>query len=141
MKEKDIQAIGARLKQSQEDLGYAYLYPHNGSERQEFVFEMRPENIAHFLGAHQFDAEKMILMDLFDRLILDTIDGFMMNCPDQKLCRQIIPILVPIQMGGAEAKEIQTVAREQYEDYGRYEDQAAAMMSTAWNYDGGWYEN
>lgn len=59
---------------------------------------MTPEHIANFLGAHQFDAEKIILTDMPDRLILNTIGGFIDQCPDQDLCRQIISLLAPIQM-------------------------------------------
>lgn len=75
--------------------GYAYIYPFDGS-RQEYVFDMTPEHIANFLGAHQFDAEKIILTDMLDRLILNTIGGFIDQCPDRELCRQIIPLLAPI---------------------------------------------
>lgn len=127
MNEKDIQAVSALLDNSQGFLGYAYLYPNEGGERKEFVFELTPEHIANFIGAHQFDARKMVFTDMLDRLILDTSGGFIMTCPNQELCRQIIPILAPIQMGESEAKEIPMVTREQYEAYGRYEDEMAAM--------------
>lgn len=102
--------------------GYAYIYPFDGS-RQEYVFDMTPEHIANFLGAHQFDAEKIILTDMMDRLILNTIGGFIDQCPDQELCRQIIPLLAPIQMGETEAKEIPMVTMEAFDEYGRLEDE------------------
>lgn len=127
MNEKDIQAVSALLDNSQGFLGYAYLYPNDGSRRKEFVFELTPEHLANFIGVHQFDAEKMVFTDMLDRLILDTSGGFIMTCPNQELCRQIIPILAPIQMDEAEAKEIPMVTREQYEAYGRYEDGIVAM--------------
>ena len=53
-------------------VGYAYLYPNEGIDRQEYVFDMTPENIANFIGSHMFDAQKIILTDMVDRLILDT---------------------------------------------------------------------
>ena len=102
--------------------GYVYIYPLSGG-RQEYVFDMTPEHIANFLGAHQFDAEKIILTDMLDRLILNTIGGFIDQCPDQDLCRQIIPLLAPIQMGETEAKEIPMVTMEAFDEYGRLEDE------------------
>ncbi|MEY8331223.1 hypothetical protein AALB81_18195 [Lachnospiraceae bacterium 48-33] len=122
MKQEDIEKVEKMLYDSDGYMGYAYLYPIDGGERKEFVFEMTPDNIANFLGAHQEDVEKIILTDLADRLILDTIGGFIDRCPNQELCRQIIHVLAPIQMGEEEAKEIPIVNRETYDAYGRWED-------------------
>lgn len=82
-----------------ERAGYAYFYPSDGGNRQEFFISTTPENMANFLGSHFYDAEKMIITDMVDRLILDTYGGFINTCPDQKLCAEIIPYLAPIQMG------------------------------------------
>ena len=89
-----------------ERAGYAYFYPRGGGNRQEFFISTTPENMANFLGSHFYDAEKMIITDMVDRLILDTYGGFINTCPDQKLCSEIIPYLAPIQMGEKEAGEI-----------------------------------
>lgn len=105
-------------------VGYAYLYPSDGSARQEYVFDMTPENIANFLGSHQFDAEKIILTDMLDRLILDTAGGFINNCPDQERCKSIVSLLAPIQMGEKEACEFPMVTRELYNQYTDMEEQA-----------------
>ena len=85
-----------------ERAGYAYFYPRGGGNRQEFFISTTPENMANFLGSHFYDAEKMIITDMVDRLILDTYGGFINTCPDQKLCSEIIPYLAPIQMGEKE---------------------------------------
>ncbi len=69
-----------------------------------YAFRQTPSNIANFLGAHQFDVEKIVLTTIFDTLVLDTVGGFIMTCPNQDLCREIIKFLAPIQMGMAEAK-------------------------------------
>lgn len=98
-------------------VGYAYLYPNDGGQRQEYVFDMTPENIANFIGSHQFDATKMILTDMLDRLILDTAGGFINNCPNQELCRQILPNLMVIQTGAVEASEFPMVTRELFDEY------------------------
>ena len=96
-----------------ERAGYAYFYPSDGGNRQEFFISTTPENMANFLGSHFYDAEKMIITDMVDRLILDTYGGFINTCPDQKLCAEIIPCLAPIQMGEKEAGEILMVTREE----------------------------
>uniref|UniRef100_UPI004055BA34 hypothetical protein n=1 Tax=Agathobacter sp. TaxID=2021311 RepID=UPI004055BA34 len=110
-----------------ERAGYAYFYPSDGGNRQEFFISTTPENMANFLGSHFYDAEKMIITDMVDRLILDTYGGFINTCPDQKLCAEIIPYLAPIQMGEKEAREILMVTREESDMYFAAEDQAVTM--------------
>ena len=105
MKRKE-QTIVEKEIPGREHAGYAYIYPLDGGARQEYVLEMTPENIANFIGAHQYDAEKIILTDMLDNLILDTAGGFIMNCPHQILCGRILPLLAPIQMGRRKAKDI-----------------------------------
>ena len=100
-----------------ERAGYAYFYPSDGENRQEFFISTTPENMANFLGSHFYDAEKMIITDMVDRLILDTYGGFINTCPDQKLRREIIPHLAPIQMGETEAGEILMVTRTEADAY------------------------
>ena len=110
-----------------ERAGYAYFYPSDGGNRQEFFISTTPENMANFLGSHLYDAEKMIITDMVDHLILDTYGGFINTCPDQKLCAEIIPYLAPIQMGEKEAGEILMVTREESDMYFAAEDQAVTM--------------
>ena len=108
-------------------VGYAYFYPSDGGQRQEFYISTTPENLANFLGSHYLDAEKMIITDIVDRLILNTIGGFINNCPNQRLCREIIPYLAPIQMGSKEAGEILMVTRDEADAYFHAEDQEVTM--------------
>lgn len=103
---------------------YAYLYLKDRGDKQEYVFDMTLENIANFIGSHQFDAEKIVLTDMLDRLILDTAGGFINNCPNKELCRQIIQILLPIQMGEKEATEFPMVTKEMFEHYSQLEEQS-----------------
>ena len=105
-------------------VGYAYFYPSDGGERQEFYISTTPENLANFLGIHYLDAERMVVTDIVDRLILDTIGGYIDNCPDQRLCREIIPFLAPIQRGEKNAGEIMMVTRDEADAYFLAEDQA-----------------
>ena len=125
MDEKDQKIIEDEIL-GKAHAGYAYIYPLSG-DRQEYVFDMTPEHIANFLGAHQYDAEKIVLTDMLDRLILNTIGGFIDQCPDQDLCRRIVPLLAPIQMGETEAKEIPMVTMDSFNEYCNYEDETAAM--------------
>lgn len=122
MKQEDIEKVEQAIDGF--NVGYAYLYPNDGGNKEEYVFDMTPENIANFLGSHQFDAEKIVLTDMLDRLILDTVGGFINNCPNQELCKNIIPLLVSIQMGEKEATEFPMVTRELYKQYTYMEEQA-----------------
>lgn len=121
MKKKDMEQVQKVMDGFH--VGYAYLYSHDGGS-QEFVFDMTPENIANFLGSHYFDAEKMILTDMQDRLILNTIGGFIDYCPDQDLCRKILPNLIVIQRGEMEAAKFPIVTREMFEEYCDMEEEA-----------------
>lgn len=103
MKRKE-QTIVEKEIPGREHAGYAYIYPLDGGARQEYVLEMTPENIANFIGAHQYDAEKIILTDMLDNLILDTAGGFIMNCPDQILCGRSCPCWRRSRWGGAGQK-------------------------------------
>ena len=122
MKQEDIEKVEQAIDGFY--VGYAYLYPNDGSARQEYVFDMVPEKIANFLGSHQSDAEKIILTDMLDRLILDTAGGFINNCPNQELCKNIILLLVPIQMREKEVAEFPIVTRELYDQYTAIEERA-----------------
>lgn len=99
------------------NLGYAYLYPKSTGAPEVSVFSMPPEHIAYFLGSHQFDCAKMVLTDLFDSLILDTMYGFIDHCPDRKLLAQILTYLVPIQMDGQEPEEFPIVSYDTFDAY------------------------
>lgn len=112
-------------------VGYAYLYPLDGGQRQEYVFDMTPKNIANFIGAHQFDAQKIILTDMLDRKILDTIGGFIDHCPNQNMCKAVVQILAPIQMGQSEAEEVPMVCREVYDEYCNMEEEMVAKAEAA----------
>lgn len=122
MKQEDIKKVEQAIDGFY--VGYAYFYPNDGGARQEYVFDMTPENIANFLGSHQFDAEKIVLTDMLDRRILDTTGGFINNCLNQELCKNIISLLAPIQIGEKETTEFPMVTRELYEQYTDMEEQA-----------------
>lgn len=108
-----------------EKVGYAYLYLQEGEGGEEFYLSTTAENMANFVGSHIYDAEKIIITDVCDLLILDTIGGYLNNCPDQKLCGEVIAFLTPIQMGEKEAEEVLRVRREIADAYFNREEEQA----------------
>ena len=125
MDRKTIEMMGKIM--DTERMGYAYVYPSDGKARKEYLIATTPENMANFVGSHFIDAQKMVITDFVDRLILDTCGGFIDTCPDQKLCMEINSHLAPIQMGEKEAGEILQLDRDQADAYFAAEDRAAAM--------------
>ena len=125
MDRKTIEMMGKIM--DTERMGYAYVYPSDGKARKEYLIATTPENMANFVGSHFLDAQKMVITDFVDRLILDTCGGFQDTCPDQKLCMEINSHLAPIQMGEKEAGEILQLDRDQVDAYFAAEDRAAAM--------------
>lgn len=111
----DIRTVESILKAG--NLGYARLYPESKSAPEIYIFSMSPENIANFLGSHQFGCLKMVLTDLFDRLILDTIYGYIDHCPDRNLLQQILPHLIPIQQSDESPEPFPMVAYDTFDAY------------------------
>ncbi|MDR2982925.1 MAG: hypothetical protein LBV12_11845 [Puniceicoccales bacterium] len=92
----------------------AYVYNDDGVK--EYFFERTPENIANFIGRKEhMTCNKIILTDMNDGFILSTIGWFVDRSPDQELNRQIVKVLIPIQMGNTESQEIQAYTREELE--------------------------
>lgn len=110
-----------------ESMGYAYVYPMGGNIRQEYLISLSPENIANFIGNQGFDAEKIIITDVADRLVVNTSMVFLDTCPDQELCQEIIGYLVPIQLGETEAGSVLAVGRDMANEYFAEEDRFVAM--------------
>lgn len=108
------------------NLGYACVYKKGDQGMHtDFIFQMTAENIANFIGQNAYTADKIIMTDMCDRLICESIyGGFVMNCPDQNLCREIIPYLAAIQQGEAESKEILVATREEMETRWNAEEEA-----------------
>lgn len=129
MKKEDMKQVEKVL--DTELVGYAFLYPSGSGARKEYMISTTLENLANFLGSHFMDAEKMIVTDMCDRLILDTFGGFINNCPNQKLCGEIVAKLAPIQMGEAETGEVIMVDRNVADAFFATEDEAVTMAECA----------
>ena len=110
------------------NLGYACVYKQGDhGMHTDYMFKMTAENIANFIGENAYSADKIIMTDMCDSLICEsTYDGFIMNCPDQNLCREIISHLAPIQMGEVEPKEFRVATREEMQTL--WDAEEAAVM-------------
>ena len=110
------------------NLGYAYVYKQGDQGMHtDYMFKMTAENIANFIGKNAYSADKIIMTDMCDSLICESIyGGFIMNCPDQNLCREIIPHLAPIQMGEVDPKEFTVATREEMQAL--WDAEEAAVM-------------
>lgn len=113
-----------------EKLGYTYVYERgNNGKYTDYLFSMTPENIANFIGKHAYTADKVILTDMCDRLIVESIyGGFIMNCPNQELCKKIIPHLASIQQGEVEPKDFPIATRDEMEKLW-YEEEMSVMQA------------
>lgn len=93
----------------------------------DYMFKMTAENIANFIGKNAYEADKIIMTDICDNLICESIyGGFIMNCPDQNLYRDIILHLAPIQMGEVEPKDFPVASRE--EMYAHWDAEEEVVM-------------
>lgn len=81
-----------------------------------YVFENSPENIANFIGSRPM-ANWIIVTDLLDQGLVATYGWFIDHCPDKALLGKITSVLVPIQMGEAEAKPVLCVTEDALNDY------------------------
>ncbi len=111
----DVHTVEQILKAG--NRGYAYLYRTHGCAPEVSVFSMTPENIANFIGSHQFDCYSIILTDLYDIRILDTFGGFLNRCSDAALCKEIQKHLVPIQLREREPVVFPMVSIDTYDTY------------------------
>mgnify|MGYP001424678163 CR=1 FL=1 len=107
------EALSQLLKK---DLIIGYVYGLDG-ERQEYYFEKSPSNIANFIMLKKEHADKMILTDMLDRLVLDTFGEFINRCPDQKLLQEITKELVPMQLGVKKPVSIPIVSAEEVQAF------------------------
>lgn len=114
-----------------ENVGYAYMYPMDGSKRKEYMLSLSSENLANFIGTYGLESEKIIVTDMFDRLVVNTQMWFLDTCPDQQFCRELIASLAPIQMGEWEAGNPLAVSREIADEYFQEEDQMVTAAELA----------
>lgn len=118
------EAVAELLKK---DLVVGYVYGFDG-ERQEYYFEKSPSNIASFIMLKKEHADKIVLTDTLDRLILNTFGEFINRCPDQKLLREITKELVPMQMSEKEPADILIISMEEAKVFWNQQEQKNAWI-------------
>ncbi len=114
-----------------ESMGYAYVYPMDGGGRKEYMLSLSSENLANFIGTYGFESEKIIVTDMFDRLVINTQMWFLDTCPDQQFCWELIDSLAPIHMGECEAGIPLAVRREIADEYFWEEEQMVTAAELA----------
>ena len=72
-------------------------------------------------------SRKIIITDIADRLVVNTMFGMLDVCHDQKLCRRIVQHLLPIQMGEKEGGKVLAVDRNVSNQYFAMEEEAVTM--------------
>lgn len=108
-------------------MGYAYVYPGEAGNREEYMVALTAENLANLIGGKGTDARQIIVTDVMDRLVVNTRQGILDTCPDQRLCGELIRHLAPIQMGEKEAGEVLAVSRDVAEEFFMEEEREATM--------------
>ena len=71
----------------------------------EYRFAATPQNISNFVGSRP-KAERIVLTDVLDRLLLDTRGNIIETCPDSELLAKVKHFLIPIQTGEIQAEPI-----------------------------------
>ena len=116
MKDKAGTSREEQMRDLSKEWNIIYAYVYQGGEREEYVFKNTAQNIAAFIGRRP-NVSKMILTDIMDLLVVDTIGNFIDHCPDKNLLEDVKRILIPIQMGQIEAPELFCPTKKEYERF------------------------
>lgn len=115
----NIQALSEFLEK---ELTIGYVNGCDGT-KQTFYFEKSPANIANFIMLHQENTDQIILTDMADHLILNTLGKFINRCPDKIFLQEVLKKLEPMQTGGKEPIGIMEVSEEEFQRLLFEEDQ------------------
>ena len=72
---------------------------------------------------HSENADKIVLTDQVDRLILNTFGEFINQCPDQAFLQEVLKELIPMQVGEKEPSAILTASEDEFTKLLYEEDQ------------------
>ena len=78
------------------NLGYACVFKREDQGMHtDYMFKMTAEKISNFIEKNAFTADKIVITDMCDSLICESVfGGFLMNCPDQDLCEILFLFLL-----------------------------------------------
>lgn len=104
-------------------VGFVYLYSVNGGKRQEFVFDLLPENIASFIFRNQFEASRIEVTDMQGRMLLSIDSNGGEGNEDRELCGRVANSLQAI-LDGSELVQFPIAPKVLYEQYRALEERA-----------------
>lgn len=107
-------------------MGYAYVYPSDGSAREKYLVSTTPENLADFISCHR-EAHRITVTDIADRSLLDISGGLINGNPGSGVRTKIINRLAKIQTGDKAAGEVLQIEKRLSDEYFAAEDRAVAM--------------
>lgn len=89
-----------------------YVFNEDGMYDKKYYFENTTSNIASFIVQNSSNA--CVVTNTADTLILNsTVGGFVDHCPNQRyLQEELLPVLIPLQMGDVEPQEIEFIETE-----------------------------
>lgn len=107
-------------------MGYAYVYPSDGSAREEYLVSTTPENLADFISSHR-EAHRITVTDIADRSLLDISGGLINGNPGSGVRTKILNRLAKIQTGDKVAGEVLQIEKRLSDEYFAAEDRAVTM--------------
>ena len=107
-------------------MGYAYVYPSDGSAREEYLVSTTPENLADFISSHR-DTHRITVTDIADRPLLDISGGLVNGNPGSGVRTKILNRLAKIQTGDKAAGEVLQIEKRLSDEYFAAEDRAVTM--------------
>lgn len=107
-------------------MGYAYVYPTDGSAREEYLVSTTPENLADFISGHR-DAHRITVTDIADRSLLDISGGLINGNPGSGVRTKILNRLAQIQTGEKAAGKVLEIDKKLSDEYFAAEDRAVTM--------------
>ena len=97
--------------------GYAYVYNLQGNREKELLLSLEPENLANFIGMYGLHADKILITDMQDCPVADTYGWYLNRCQDQKLLKEPLRFLIPIQRLEKEPGQVLAVDRQAAQEY------------------------
>lgn len=110
-----------------DNLGYAYVYPSDGTCRKGFLFAMTPKNIAGFIGQHQNGADKILMTDFCERPVLSASGFLLDHSLNPDLRELVMSELLPLQEGEAEPEDFLIADMDTVNAYLAWEDEMATL--------------
>lgn len=125
MREEDIRLVERVL--DADSAGYACIYPGDGGESREYMLATTPENIALLLDSHMGMADRIVITDMLDRVVLEAAGATIKGCSRLKLQADIMDQMIAIQTGAGKAGEALMVDKELAQVYFDEEDKRMCM--------------